>query len=446
MREPKRAVRQNEEVLDQEHRFAKQGPRSSVDSSHAWEQGSSMHMPFRPRRESHSALLAEAQSDEQRASLTRRLQQTYGNSYVQRLLSSMAIQAKLTVNVANDIYEQEADRVADTVTRGVSSRAQRQEEEEELQMKQASELQRQEEEEELQMKLASGVQRQEEQELMQEKEAGLQSQVVSQNLEARINRARDGGQSLTESVRCSFEPQFERDLRGVRVHADTEADTLSRQLQAEAFTTGKDIFFRNGAYQPDTDAGKGLLAHELTHVVQQSQAVIAKGAESVFREIGTEGATETSQSVHYPVPLIPQPTPDSCWAGAMAMLVSYYQGAVTPEEIAETAGISLESCYGWDVLYAAARAYGLIEIPRASYTNEGWRDLLIRHGPLWVVESGDPSHAVVLTGISSGTVFINNPWPPGTGNAGPVPFQDFSLSFGGAADAVGENMQILHHG
>jgi len=130
----------------------------------------------------------------------------------------------------------------------------------------------------------------------------------------------------------------------------------------------------------------------------------------------------------------------------MAMLVSYYQGAVTPEEIAQTAGISLESSYGWDVLYAAARAYGLREIPPASRTVRGWTDLLISHGPLWVVETGDPSHAVVLTGISNGTVFINNPWPPCAGDASPRTFQDFALSFGGAAEAVGDDMQILYQG
>ena len=56
----------------------------------------------------------------------------------------------------------------------------------------------------------------------------------------------------------------------MRVHTDAQADTLSRSVSARAFTVGQDIYFRQGAYQPGNSSGRELLAHELTHVVQQS--------------------------------------------------------------------------------------------------------------------------------------------------------------------------------
>ena len=66
------------------------------------------------------------------------------------------------------------------------------------------------------------------------------------------------------------------DFSGVKVHTDTKADALNRSLSAKAFTTGSDIFFSQGAYQPGSSSGKQLLAHELTHVVQQGSARLNK--------------------------------------------------------------------------------------------------------------------------------------------------------------------------
>jgi hypothetical protein len=66
-----------------------------------------------------------------------------------------------------------------------------------------------------------------------------------------------------------MEPRFGKDFSNVRVHRDSRADQLARDVEAKAFTIGHDVFFRRGAFEPDTDKGKHLLAHELTHVVQQ---------------------------------------------------------------------------------------------------------------------------------------------------------------------------------
>jgi hypothetical protein len=63
---------------------------------------------------------------------------------------------------------------------------------------------------------------------------------------------------------------------GVRVHTDNQAHTLNQELSARAFTTGQDIFFRQGAYDPGSSVGRELIAHELTHVVQQGGASISR--------------------------------------------------------------------------------------------------------------------------------------------------------------------------
>ena len=75
---------------------------------------------------------------------------------------------------------------------------------------------------------------------------------------------------MDSGAREQMEPTFGADFSGVRVHADTEADTLNRAVSARAFTTGQDIFFREGEYNPGSSSGRELLAHELTHVVQQN--------------------------------------------------------------------------------------------------------------------------------------------------------------------------------
>ncbi|MCB8920847.1 MAG: DUF4157 domain-containing protein [Ardenticatenaceae bacterium] len=240
----------------------------------------------------------------------RQLQHTIGNRALGRLPH---IQAKLTVGPVGDQYEQEADRVASQVVQAIHSptvhTAQRQEEEEELQMKPistlqrqedeeelqmkpsfilqrqeeeeeevqmkpVSALQRQEEEEELQMKPASTLQRQEEEELqMKSSVVGAQGGELAGDLEQTIQGARGSGQPLSGAVRGPMEQAFGADFSGVRVHTGGQSDALNRSIQARAFTTGQDIFFRSGEYNPGNQTGQELLAHELTHTIQQGKSV-----------------------------------------------------------------------------------------------------------------------------------------------------------------------------
>ena len=99
---------------------------------------------------------------------------------------------------------------------------------------------------------------------------------VAPEVEDSIQRERGGGQALDGEVRARMESAFGVDFGDVRVHTDAEADALNRAVSARAFTSGQDIFFRQGEYSPGSSQGRELLAHELTHVVQQTGATIGR--------------------------------------------------------------------------------------------------------------------------------------------------------------------------
>ncbi len=87
-----------------------------------------------------------------------------------------------------------------------------------------------------------------------------------------IDRARGGGDTLPVGLRSSWSEATGADLTGVRVHRGAEAHRLNQAVGARAFTVGSDIFFSDGAYDPSSGDGQELIAHEVTHVVQQAGA------------------------------------------------------------------------------------------------------------------------------------------------------------------------------
>lgn len=196
------------------------------------------------------------------------------------------IQAKLSIGEPGDKYEQEADETARQVVQRIyqpqSKKLQREslpEEENELQMRPEHDIQREAlpEDEELQMKPEGSVQR----ESLPDEEEELQMQLMVQrvadggmaaspDVEVGIQRARGSGQPLADNIREPMEQAFGADFSRVKVHTDPQADQLNKSIQAKAFTTGQDVFFQQGAYEPGSRGGQELLAHELTHVVQQS--------------------------------------------------------------------------------------------------------------------------------------------------------------------------------
>ena len=179
--------------------------------------------------------------------------QALGNQAVQRL-----IQAKLTVTPAGDAYEHEADRVAAAVMSGPARPA---------------------------APAATAVQSVARAPLPEEGTGA-----VSPALEAQITGMQGGGQPLPAAERAFFEPRFGMDFGDVRLHADAQAGTAAQAVSARAFTVGRDIAFAPSQYEPGTSAGRELLAHELTHVVQQGGGQMAQPAAAVQRQEDGAGA------------------------------------------------------------------------------------------------------------------------------------------------------------
>ncbi len=102
--------------------------------------------------------------------------------------------------------------------------------------------------------------------------AGTGEAAVVPDVEERIEGARGGGQALPEHTQSQMSDSMGADFSGVRVHTGGEANHLNRSLNARAFTTGNDVFFADNEYNPDSSGGQELIAHELTHVVQQGGA------------------------------------------------------------------------------------------------------------------------------------------------------------------------------
>jgi hypothetical protein len=164
------------------------------------------------------------------------------------------VQPKLTINQPNDIYEQEADAVAEKVMRMPDPKS----ESTFFQPKPVplNSLQRKcsncEEEEKVQMKGET---------------TALVGFAAPQSVNDVIN---SGGQSLDRSTRNFMESRFGYDFGNVKIHNDASAHQSSKEINALAYTNGNHLVFGEGQYQPNTSSGKKLLAHELAHVIQQS--------------------------------------------------------------------------------------------------------------------------------------------------------------------------------
>jgi len=160
-----------------------------------------------------------------------------GNHVVGKLLTGGIIQAKLNVSSPGDIFEQEADRIAKNIVTNQAAPA------------------------------------------IQPKAHTLQTHSdtdgfsINNNLESKINNIKNSGQPLNRHIRDFFEPRFGIDLEHIRIHNDNNSNALAKAINAKAFTYGNDIVFGKGEYQPETMQGKELIAHELTHTIQQGAGI-----------------------------------------------------------------------------------------------------------------------------------------------------------------------------
>jgi hypothetical protein len=171
----------------------------------------------------------------------------------------------LRIGEPDDAFEQEADRVADEVTAGGSS-------------KMGWSLARVPIDARLQRKCACGGAGEEEcEECKEKKEMTLQRQSTGSGGLPTVppivhEVLQSPGQSLDAATKAFFEPRFYHDFSQVRIHSGGSAAESARSLGALAYTAGNDIVFGTGQYNPFSTIGRGLLAHELTHVLQQRRA------------------------------------------------------------------------------------------------------------------------------------------------------------------------------
>jgi hypothetical protein len=113
-----------------------------------------------------------------------------------------------------------------------------------------------------------------------------QSFELDQDTANRVDKERGSGQTLDRSVQEKMGTAMGYDFSDVHVHTSPEADALNQDLSAQAFTTGNDIYFREGAYDPNSSSGQELLAHEMTHVVQQSGGMAGGGTKMTVNAPG----------------------------------------------------------------------------------------------------------------------------------------------------------------
>jgi len=174
------------------------------------------------------------------------------------------VQAKMTVNKPGDKFEQEADRMAERVMRMPQP-------EEKIQKKEDDKIQKKEEEKIQRAEAKEEKIQKKEEEKLQRRGDGVPS--VGASTQSAIQNKTTGGQPLSSDVKSFMEPRIGADFSNVRIHNDQESASLNNQLSARAFTYQNHIFFSRDQYQPGTSEGKQLLAHELTHTVQQGAAI-----------------------------------------------------------------------------------------------------------------------------------------------------------------------------
>jgi hypothetical protein len=237
--------------------------------------------------------------------------------------SAPPLQAKLTVNQPGDAFEQEADRMADRVTRMPApaatglrrsdGRTLRRATDDRLRKAEDDKLRKADEDklrkaEDDRLRWADDKLRKAEVDRLRKKERAGDGGAIGPGLQAAIQSRTAGGQPLSSDVRGQMETGFDADFGKVRVHRDAEAASLSNQLSARAFTYRNHIFFGRDQYQPGDSGGRRLLAHELTHTIQQghsvqrSQQVGVATATPAVQRLGVEDALDSFADLAYAIP------------------------------------------------------------------------------------------------------------------------------------------------
>lgn len=220
--------------------------------------------------------------------------------------SPFFVQTKLTIGQPNDKYEQEADQIADQVVQGkaitpenlsatpfVQRKCAACEEEEKLQSKEdeedgpllKGELKRKpifdSDAEPDDSDNQVGIQKkcahcEEADKNIRRKTESSGVETKDASVESRLAASKGTGRSLPEHTRKEMEDSIGADFSAVRIHDNSNAVQMNEGLHAQAFAHGNDIYFNSGKYDPESNSGKHLLAHELTHTVQQGAAGVQR--------------------------------------------------------------------------------------------------------------------------------------------------------------------------
>lgn len=176
------------------------------------------------------------------------------------------VQAKIEVGEAGDAFEQEADAVAEKVVAQTGSETKEKSDGEKIQSKPIAES------------ISPIVRRKQDDEetKVQKKEEGHSAQIAPASVEKGISESHGSGSPMPGKVKDEMESGFGADFSGVRVHTDSRAEKMNQDLGAQAFAHGNDIYFNRNKFNPNSNEGKKLLAHELTHTVQQGGSDVKK--------------------------------------------------------------------------------------------------------------------------------------------------------------------------
>lgn len=234
----------------------------------------------------------------------------------------LEIQAKLRVGPVNDPLEQEADRIAEQVTatlqsgtvRGTSSGGLVQRKFQAYGEDESPDIQRKPRAEGA-PNTQPGVSRREPVASIGPISPRISSRsesagATSESFDARLRETRQtGGERLPPQLGEPMGTRLGLDMSGVRIHRNAAASHLAREIHAQAFTSGQDVFFKAGAYRPETTAGQRLLAHELVHVAQQRGSVAPsiqrsidfdpQAAEATAKEVDNKGKVSDSMSLFW---------------------------------------------------------------------------------------------------------------------------------------------------
>lgn len=164
-----------------------------------------------------------------------------------KTVSSMTVQTKLEMTDPDDAYEQEADRMADRITDHAFA--------------------------------AGAPTPQVSRSVISRTPSGYASVSVPASLESAISSSRGSGFSMPPALKARMESGFGADFSHVRIHTDSSAASMSSSIRANAFTSGNDIYFASGKYDPSSRSGQHLIAHELTHTLQQSGKVARESSD-----------------------------------------------------------------------------------------------------------------------------------------------------------------------